>query len=250
MTRRQDCTAFKDPANYGMGERLAQEAKQKSDVLMLFTPHRVADVSSELSVRKLGMDFFLHPRLPGGEREPIRCENKFEQKATGRAVYELISVDRPRITPGWIYTSTTAWVNSWFPSGEMLAVHMDEIRPLVLPRPGMFKSTTAPNATYMSWSALVDVNVVLDRCPSARVVDLSHDLGDIYAERPMVHGRHKNRICTSEELVELMVTLPPQSTPVPVTQEELVAVVKAMLPNNFKAQLHRERIAQLAYLRD
>lgn len=239
---------------HDMQKKLAVEETYKPRVHLVFMPHKVNDISSNEAERKSGTDFLLHPLNDDGSYAAgIRCENKFEEYLTGRQLFELVSVDRPtfksrEIVPGWMYTSRTAWLFSWYLSGEMIALPMDEVRDLVLANPTRNQATTARNRTYLSWSVLEDMNYIMSTLPNARWLDLGYETGQEYTGERMLRGRSLDKLCKAEELVALMRTLPPESTPRAVSQEELRAQMRAMAPLDRKRMVNKDMREQLGWL--
>ena len=217
---------------HSFDERLKDEAACEPKVELLFYPHRVEDVSKVKTEQKNGNDFFLHPYLPHQDSLYIRAENKFETFATGRIALELVSVDRPTIKPGWMFTSRTAWLLSWFPTGDVLALPMQALRELLLENPARNQATTALNRSYLSWSALEDINWLVTQLPDARVLDLRYELGETCEKASMIRGAARKQICTADELVELMARRPNESRPEAVSEERLVQYMQQLAPKN------------------
>ena len=235
---------------HGFNERLTDEAAHAEKPFLLFSPHRVEDVSKVKAEQKNGNDFFLHLQT-NDNASPlvIRCENKFESYASGRLALEWVSVDRPQLKPGWMVTSKTAWLLSWFPTGDVIALPMDELRALVLSDPGRHQSTTALNRSYLSWSSLEDINYLVQNIPHARALDLRYELGESPAASSMLRGSSRQKRCTAEELTQLMRELPAQSTPLELSNEQLVEMMRHLAPvNRKKAEpQHRQRIQSLPW---
>ena len=218
-----------------MSGQLQVESQKKPLADLLFLTHQLDDVSSALAHRKEGTDFFLSLRTSaGGLEPPLRGENKFEDQNSGRMCLEVVSVDRSPggLVPGWLYTSQAAWLLSWFTTGELVAMRMDEIRSILLPRITSFSATTAGNRGYLTWNALVDIAQVLQLLPSARWLDLRIELGQEFRYDPVLAGVAENKLCSVDELVELMRKGPTESLPVAVTQEELQRQVRALAPKD------------------
>lgn len=236
---------------HGFHARLADEAASEDLPDLVFTPHRLEDVSKDKVEQKNGNDFLLHLRnADGSHAAPLRCENKFESYASGRLALEWVSVDRPNLTPGWMVTSKTAWLLSWFQkSGDMVALPMDELRALVLPNPGRNKSTTALNPRYLSWSTLEDINYLLTHLPNARALDLRYELGATPEKPSMLKGARLLKRCTSDELTSHMRGMPAQSMPLELTDAQLVAILRALAPVNMKKDevQHQARIRALPW---
>lgn len=232
---------------HDFNERLKDEAAGEPKVTLVFHPHRVQDVSKVREEQKNGNDFFLHPALPGCEELFVRVENKFETGATGRVALELVSVDRPMLKAGWMFTSRAAWLLSWFPSGDVLALPMQALRELLLANPARHQATTAWNRGYLSWSALEDINWLLTTLDDARVLDLRYELGEVCERPSMVRGDALAKRCTAEALVELMAARPTQSQPVDVDAAGLVEVMRELAPKNRKRleQTHARMISGL-----
>lgn len=231
---------------YGMNGQLALEDEHKALVDLLFLGCTVRDISSSKDDRKSGTDFWLRP--PGCEHDGFRCENKFEQLASGRQNLEIVSVDRPRLVPGWMFTSRTAWLLSWYPSAELVAVPMADVRALMLDDPARFKTTTTANRTYLTWNALYDLKFVVSSLARARVLDLEYELGLKPGKPRMLRGVAPQKHCVAEDLVELIAAGETESTPVPVTDERLQELMRTMAPKNFRATEHAQRIAQLPFM--
>ena len=231
-------------------EQLAVEAKNEGMATLLFAPNRLLDVSKVKAEQKNGTDFMLEPlNSDGSFGAEIRCENKFETYSGGRLTLEAVSVDY-NLTPGWMFTSKTAWLLSWFPkSGDLIALPMDALRDLVMPNWARHQSTTAYNRNYLSWSALEDINYLLSSLENARALDLRYEIGATPDEPTQVKGAGREKLCTAEELTALMRTQPRESTPRPVTRDELVAVMRKLAPVNRKGKQadHAARIKALPW---
>lgn len=237
---------------HGFDDRLKDEALHADKPELLFMPHRVEDVSQVKTEQKNGNDFFLHLRNHDGSDGPvIRCENKFETYASGRITLEWISVDRPTIKPGWMATSRTGWLLSWFfKSGDLIALPMDELRALVLRQPGRHQATTALNKGYLTWSSLEDINYLLMNLDNARALDLHYELGgDKPEQASMLRGSARDKRCSADELTQLMRTLPTESTPVPLSPSQCVDLMRELAPVNRKKaeDSHLKRIRALPY---
>ncbi len=234
---------------YSMKGQLAIEARHKQQVLDLFGTDRVLDISGEKTERKSGTDFLLQLlNSDGSARAPIRCENKFEQRCTGRQVFEVVSVDRPCVVPGWMFTSRAAWLLSWFPSGELIALPMDQARELVFSNPLRHKATTAANARYLTWSVLEDVDYVVRNIKDARVLDLSDELGLDFEESGMLCGASLHKQCTVQELMDLMRTHPAESTPLAATADELMELCRKLTGLNLCKRSHAGMLNGLPWL--
>lgn len=238
------------PDYYDFNERLRLEEENKYRAELLFGAHKLDDISSDEADRKSGTDFLLTLlNSDGSESGPIRCENKFEQYYSGRVTLEMVSVDTRR-TPGWMFTSRTGWLLSWFANaGDLLACPMGELRDLVMTDIARNQSTTCKNKTYMSWSSLEDINYLLLNVKNSRVLDLRYELGDKPPHPSQVSAAAGHKFCKSEELVELMRTLPFSSEPLAVTSPELEAVMRKLAPKNRKARDHADRLSQIPFLR-
>lgn len=212
--------------------RLQDEAACEPKVELLFFPHRVHDVSKIRTEQKNGNDFFLYPSSPEQSELCIRAENKFETRATGRIALELISVDRPTLKAGWMLTSRTAWLLSWFPSGDVVALPMQALRELLLANPARHQATTAWNRGYLSWSALEDINWLVERLDDARVLDLRYELGERCEQNSMIRGAAREKRCTTDELVALMSARPLESTPLNLAPKDLVDYMRQLAPKN------------------
>jgi hypothetical protein len=231
-----------------MGVQLAIEDQHKSLVDLLFIGHGIEDISSHVADRKSGTDFWLRPEGYDCADKGWRCENKFEQKATGRQLFEITSLDRPKLVPGWMFTSRTAWLLSWYPSSEVVALPMDDARQLILRNPSRHRTTTARNRTYLSWSALEDINHVVRSLDRARVLDLQWEIGRRPTESRMLTGASLDKRCTANELVQLMTSTAKESTPVAISDADLIALMREMAPKNFKRSEHADMLERLSWL--
>lgn len=227
--------------------RLQDEAACEPKVELLFFPHRVHDVSKIRTEQKNGNDFFLYPDATLQPARYVRAENKFETYATGRIALELVSVDRPTLKAGWMLTSRTAWLLSWFPSGDVVALPMQALRELLLTNPARHQATTAWNRGYLSWSALEDINWLIERLDDARVLDLRYELGEQCGENSMIRGAALEKRCTADDLVTLMAARPFESTPAELTEADLVEYMRQLAPKNRKRNeaTHARMIAGL-----
>lgn len=227
---------------------VAQEALDAVRTHLLFAPHILDDVSHVKTEQKNGNDFLL--RLLSDEQgaAPIRIENKFEQYCTGNVTFEYVSCDRPRIAPGWVFTSKAGWLLSWFPTGEVLCWPMQELREYLLGSQLTHVSTTALNKRYLSWSRLERISELLTKMPNARVLKLGYEIGETpEVSKSLVYGAARSKICTCTELIELMRKMPRESSPVPQPQEELVEHIRALSLRNLKRNTpsHRAYIEAL-----
>jgi hypothetical protein len=227
-----------------MGGQLAIEEVNKPVVARLFKGHRIKDISSSLKERKSGTDFLLSICNPAGaEHLPIRCENKFDQHTTGNVVLELVSVDRHKV-PGWMYTSQAGWLFNWFRNtGDLFVCPLADVRELVLPKITRHLSTTTRNGDYLSWSVLEDMNYLLLNLKNSRVLNLRHELSDKPEQPSRVSFKARHKRCKVEELLELMTSLPPASTPPGApTSLQLDEVMRRLAPLNLKAEYHADLI--------
>jgi hypothetical protein len=249
---------FSQKKTFGLAEQLGVEAAHKPLVELLFLLYGVKDISSLLAERKSGSDFLLF--IPEIDVEGWRCENKFEQYASGRQLYELVSTDRP-LNAGWFFTSRAAWLLSWYPSAELVALPMDAARKLLLDvspgvdgsqvrvrNPGAHQSTSARNNTYLSWNLLPDIDWVVRNVEQARVLDLHREMGMIPVKPAMLRGKSPEKHCTVDELVTLIRQAPKESAPVPVTPEELKAMVNAIAARDRKRVENADRRQTLSWL--
>lgn len=243
-------TARSDDRNvvYGMNAQLALESEHKALVELLFLGHGVEDISSSKEERKSGTDFWLKPASCREGLRGFRCENKFEQLASGRQNLEMVSVDRPRLVPGWMFTSRAAWLLSWYPSGELVAAPMSDLRALMLDAPAKFRTTTTKNKRYLTWNALYDLNFVVRSVSRARVVDLAFELGLEPTKPQQLKGLSSDKRCDADGLAELIAAGERESTPVPVTDERLQELMREMVPGNFRQREHADWLAQLPFL--
>lgn len=216
-----------------MSGKLSLEDKNKYRVALLFLGHHIRDISSDVETRKHGTDFLARFRSSEGvlSRE-VSCENKFEQYASGRQTFELVSVDRSRagIVPGWVYTSRAGWLFSWFPSGELVVLQMDEARELVFSNPCRHLATTAYNKGYLSWNSLQRLGWIVSAAKSARWLDLTQELGELRTKPPMLGPQYAVKQVDACDLVGMLMSGPSSSTPVPVTQDELCEQIRRLAP--------------------
>lgn len=235
--------------SYSMKSQLAVEARHKQRVLDLFGADRVHDISSDKSERKSGTDFFLHLlNSDGSACAPIRCENKFEQLCSGRQVFEMVSVGRPALVPGWMFTSRAAWLLSWFPSGEVIALPMSQARELIFSNPLRNKATTTGNPRYLTWNVLEDVNHVVRTVKDARVLDLSDELGLSFDEQAMLYGPSLHKRCSVQELMDLMRMHPAESTPLATRPEDLKVLCQQLAGINLCRRSHAGMLNGLGWL--
>lgn len=236
-----------------MHDKLGFEDQNKHRVPLLFLRHQVQDISAEKSHRKTGTDFFLSLLDEHGRAGPaIRCENKFERYASGRQTFELVSVDRSRdgIVPGWLYTSRAAWLLSWFPSGELLVLQMDEARELVFQNPVRNVATSANNPRYLSWNSLQDMEWMTLNAQSARWVDLRKELGESHPRNPRLSRAVRHKSATVPELVEHLRSGPTESTPRVVSQEQLMQDIVLLATKDLKGAAHAAMRDSLPFLHD
>lgn len=234
---------------YDMKKQLAVEDAHKALVDLLFLSHKIKDISGSEAERKSGTDFLLFPANNDGTYgTAIRCENKFEQYASGRQTLEITSTDRGQLKPGWLFTSQAAWLLSWFPSAELIALPMDEARAIALANPARHMTTTTKNRTYLTWSALEDVNYVMQHAEHARIIDLRYELGREPLLPRMLDGKFLDKHCTADQLAELMRELPPTSEKVSVTPRHLKDLMRQMAPKNLMKASHAEMLKALPWL--
>lgn len=236
-----------------MSDKLGFEAQNKHRVPLLFLGNQVRDISSDKAHRKDGTDFLLaEVGINGWRGREVWCENKFERYASGRQTFELVSLDRSRdgIVPGWMYTSRAAWLLSWFPSGELVALRMDEARHLVFANPARNVSTSANNGRYMSWSSLQALEWVVLTAESARWVDLRKELGERHERRPMLSRAVRHKAVNAWGLAEHLLGGPTESTPIPVSQDQLMQDVITLAPLDLKASAHAAMREGLPFLRN
>lgn len=246
MRQAQNAPAVRgDTSNYySMDKQLEEEEQKKPLLQLLFMGFKIEDISSSLAERKSGTDFLLYPPNDDGSfGVAVRGENKFEKYLTGRLTLEIVSVDRPTyrnapVVAGWLITSRAGWLLSFFPTGELVVLRMEEVRALVMPNLTRNVTTTAKNKNYLSWSVLEDVNYLLTNLPSARWLDLSFETGQTFAKKKLISGKALQRRCSVEELVEHMRQLPPTSEPLTISQEQLKDFMRQMAPKNLKKDEH------------
>lgn len=234
---------------YTMAERLLCEKQHKPLVEVLFAGYAFSDISESVRERKSGTDFLLSLEQGAGlPHKEIRCENKFEQYVSKRITLEWVSVDRPKLVPGWMVTSQAAWLLSWFPSGEVLVLPMDELRTLVLPAPDRYCATTTANNRYLSWNTLEDVNYVVRELDNARVLDLKAELGLTFSAAPMLSPALRSKRVSVPDLVEHMARLPGSSQPLALAQDQLESIARKLAPLDFRRAMHRTRLDALPWL--
>lgn len=232
---------------YDFKQQLAEEAKNQHYVDLLFMPHTVVDMSKDKVEQKNGNDFFLYPENDT-ESAPIRCENKFENKTTGNFVVEFISYDRPRIAPGWVFTSKCASLMSWFPTGEVCVWQMAELREWAFEHINRFNGTTARNRKYLTWNLCAPIEIALKELPSSRVLDLRYELGFVNTSdaRNIISAKLKEqRQCTAKELVEHLRNLPRESTPCAVDRARLIDSMQIIEKKNLMQNFHVDMIDEL-----
>ena len=222
---------------YDFDSSLKNEAEHAGKTYMLLLSENLTDISHQKSERKSGTDFLL--QLSHGA---VRLENKFERHASGRVTLELLSVDRPTMAPGWMWSSRAAWLFSWFiPSAEMVAWPLDELRKVFFANPLRHKATTAYNQNkkfggnpYMSWSALEDIHWLLPRVPGACHVDLHEELGSP-RERPRMLARWAAFQVSAEGLRAKLRAGPLQGTPrQPPSPQEFREMLPRLWALNFR----------------
>ncbi len=228
-------------------ERLSDEARHAPLVDLLFAGHRVEDVSKVRAEQKNGNDFLLH--ITGDTAaQPVRCENKFESYAADRVTLEWVSVDRPRLVPGWLLTSRTGWLLSWFlKSGDLLVWPMQALREQLLAQPLRHQATSAFNRGYLSWSTLEDVRWLLEKLPDARAIDLRAELGQSFEEPSRLRGAARRKVVPVEEVLELMARSPRESQPLELDETRMLDVVQGLARIDRKRTnpAHAQRVASL-----
>lgn len=226
---------------------LKKEAEHADKMYLLLLAEGLTDISRQKSERKNGTDFLLQL-----EHGSVRLENKFEHYASGRVTLELLSVDRPTMVPGWMWSSQAAWLFSWFlPSAELVVWPLDELRQVFFANPLRHKATTAYNGNlkfggkpYMTWSALEDIGWLLPRVPGACHVDIQDELGTP-REKPRMLAQLNQQQVTAEELCRRLHAGPLQSTP---RQPPAPREFRAMLPLLWERNLRkREPVHQRSY---
>lgn len=225
---------------------LEVERQYKGFVHLLFTRYGMRDVSDERAERHMGSDFVLHPH--GLDKLGWWADNKFEQRATGRLALELVSVDRPWLKAGWLYTSRAGWLFSWFPSAELVVMPLSEARRYAFADLSRHHATSAWNRDYLSWNLLPDVNDIVRRIECARVLDLQQELNLQPVCEAMLRGAAREKRCTVEELVALMSAGPRQSEPVPVSAAELRDIVCSLASRDLMREKNATMRNTLAWL--
>lgn len=222
---------------------VAQEAVDAPRTHLLFAPHILRDVTHTKEEQKNGNDFLLRLLSDEPDSEFIRIENKFEQYASGNVALELVSVDRPRLVPGWMFTSKAAWLLSWFPTGEVCCWPMQELREYVLSTAEPSLGTTALNRKYLSWSMLAKIDHLVATLPSARVLDLAQEIGEEpkNSKRLVYSGRALSKKCSSTEFLKLANSMPRASTPHAPSHDEIVKVMQSLNAVNLKRNDPRHR---------
>jgi hypothetical protein len=212
--------------------------------------------------RAFGVDGFFYE----GDWRYALLDFKFDRYPTGRLAIEFLSVDRPGAVLGWLFTSYMGWLGYWLvASGELLVVHMDELRKFVLANPlADRRATTALNPNtgqpYLSWSVLLDLTTILRECPSARLVDVRRYSADkeVKARAPHIVGnpKHKyaNRVCNMHGLVAHFMSgrYRASTEPLEDTVEDVIGRVQELIPYNLKAkdEKHDPMIRGLSWARD
>lgn len=241
---------------HDMREYLKFEEDCKPLVHLLFVPDQLDDISALLSERKSGTDFIATPFGKVPATHGVRGENKFERYTTGRVTLEFLSVDRAGpngelIIPGWFFTSRAAWLLSWFPCGDLLVCNMDELREVELARGAGPAGTSAYNEGYLSWCRLPNINVLMDRLKHARWLDFAYETGYVPEKQfSMVHRRHAGRKLNGAELMTFMSQFPRESTPVPVSQEELRRHAREIAKVDLKAEANARMRNRLTWLNE
>lgn len=228
--------AYSRPGNvYNFKQQLAVEAETQQYMDLLFMPHSVVDMTQDKREQKNGNDFFLYP-LNDTDPTPIRVENKFETKTSGNFALELVSYDRPKLAPGWMFTSKCATLMSWFPTGEVCVWQMSELRKWCYELIEELNSTTTMNPSYLSWNVLPKLEDALIAMPNSRVIDLGYELGfqNKSDKASLITAKTKElRMCTVQELVAHLQSMPRESRPKPVQEAQVHRCMQLIEKRNF-----------------
>lgn len=222
-------------AVYNFKQQLAVEAENQQYMELLFMPHTVVDMTQDKREQKNGNDFFLYP-CGDTDSTPIRVENKFEAKVTGNFVLEFVSYDRPKLAPGWVFTSRCSTLLSWFPTGEVCVWQMSELRKWAFERIRRYSSTTTLNPSYLTWNLLPKIEDALRELPNSRVLDLRYELGfeNKTKRKNLISAELKElRGCTVEELILHLQRFPRESKPAAARDDHLVRCMQILEERNF-----------------
>jgi hypothetical protein len=210
----------KDTAVFTAG--IDAEAEAKKAIVEFLATRNVEDVSGETLYQKKGCDYLLH--VSNGKQ--VKLEAKFENQRSGNVALELISVDRPGLTPGWMFTSETAFLLSVFtPSRDVFVTHMDSLR-LWLRRnykryavaSKINKHRTTDARIYTSYSLIPPMSVVLKEVPHTCWFNLC-DHYDIQAEIPSLLRNTGVPPVDPQALMDLFAISPASSAPAPFKAE-------------------------------
>lgn len=221
MRTKKDTAVFTDGIN---AEKEAKEA-----IVDFLALRNVVDVSGDGTYQKKGCDYLL--RVSG--EKSVKLEAKFENQRSGNAALELISVDRPRLTPGWMFTSETAFLLSVFtPSRDVFVTHMDSLR-LWLRRhykqysvaSKINKHRVTGEMIYVSYSLIPPMSVLLREVPHTCWFNLC-DHFDIKAEIPSLLRKTGVAPIDPQALMDLFAGAPASSAPAPFKADVWAAYAK------------------------
>lgn len=188
---------------YPFQAKLDDETRDTALFDKLFAGCQLENIAGLKSERTTGTDYLLC--TPNGW---VRLENKFEQHATGNVALEIVSY---RLVPGWFWTSQTAWLLSFFRSGEVVIVPMEQLRRVLARNPlraGL--TTTAYNpsrggsSAYLSWCVLERIAFLLQRVDGAMFVDLHEDCEGVPRAKPAMLGSFQRYRVSRGEMLERM----------------------------------------------
>jgi hypothetical protein len=205
-----------DTADFLAGLKAEKEAKKA--IAEFLAMRNVEDVSGADQYQKKGCDYLLH----ASASKAVKLEAKFENQKTGNVALEIISVDRPTITPGWMFTSETAFLLSVFtPSRDVFITHMDSLRLWFRENFKQYATTSKINKRgtgkdapriYTSYSLIPPMSVVLKEVPHTCWFNLC-DHFDIEADIPSLLRKTGVEPITPEALMALFANGPALSAP-------------------------------------
>lgn len=221
--------AKRDTATFKKG--LEAEAEAKEALADFLSTRKVEDVSGDGFYQKKGCDYLLHV----SPEKSVKLEAKFENQRSGNVALELISVDRPTLVPGWLFTSETTFLLSVFtPSRDVFVTHMDSLRLWLRGNYKRYAVASKINKRgegdtarriYSSYSLIPPMEVLLKQVPHTCWFNLC-DHYDISAEIPSLLRKTAVAPIDPNALMDLFAKGAVSSTPAPFKAKLWAAYVK------------------------
>lgn len=168
---------------------------------LLFVESRVAQAAAPAGAHDVS-EWLLRPTESDASAVRIACMQ--QDLLTPQTLFELVVFNGRVLEPGWLFQTTAQWLLLFFPTHELVALPIFELRKRILEQPARIESCTVLRAPHFSWHCVEDADYLVWKMRSSRVLSLHEELNEPLSDIQVL-GLHKAvRESTAECLLSEM----------------------------------------------